>query len=199
MNKKQNSGLTLIELVVVIVILGLLVLLAVAYYRSQIFKANDARRKGDINRIQVAVEEYEKDHSCYPPPQLLTCKPGTGLQPYIETLPCDPITKASYVYDYDTSSGCAKWYRIYTNLEVLSDPSAVSRGGPGGAFNYNASSPNAPPWQYTQTGGYYGCKGGTCVSLLWDSTRPGPECDPNYSDPNCYGRCNSSEVCIAWK
>lgn len=199
MNKKQSSGLTLVELIIVIVILGLLILLAIAYYRGQIFKANDARRKGDINRIQVAVEEYEKDHNCYPPPQLLTCNPGTGLQPYIETLPCDPVTKASYLYDYDTSSGCSQWYRVYTNLEVASDPAAVSRCGPGGAFNYFASSANAPACQFQQTDGYYGCKAGVCVRLLWDNRRPGPECDPNYSDPTCYGRCNSGEVCKAWK
>ena len=54
-------------------------ILIVAYLRSQVFKGNDARRKADLKRIGVAVEEYEKDKNCYPLPSLLTCNPGKGL------------------------------------------------------------------------------------------------------------------------
>lgn len=177
----------------------MLVLIAIAYFRGQIFKGRDARRKADINRIQIAIEEYEKDHNCYPPPDLLLCDPGTGLRPYIDKIPCDPETGEDYVYDKDPNS-CAGWYRIFTNLENTSDDNITANVGPGGSYNYYASSPNAPAGQYSEGGGFYGCKGGSCVSLYWDNSRPGPECDPNYSSLNiCNNYADCSSDCVPWK
>src|SRR3990170_6469076 len=97
---KNQSGITLTELMIVVVIIAALALLAFWALRTQIFKGYDARRKGDIARIKVAVEEYEKDHDCYPLPQLVVCDPGTGLRPYLDSIPCDPRTGASYYYDH---------------------------------------------------------------------------------------------------
>ncbi|KKU10395.1 MAG: hypothetical protein UX13_C0013G0011, partial [Candidatus Woesebacteria bacterium GW2011_GWB1_45_5] len=105
---------------IVVGILAVLVLIAIAYFRGQIFKGNDAKRKGDIRRIQVAVEEYEKDHDCYPLPQAVACNPGTGLNPYLSRVPCDPITKASYFYEHEDST-CPGWYRVYTKLDNPND------------------------------------------------------------------------------
>ena len=82
--------MTLVELLIVVSIIILLVLIAIAFFRGQLFKGLDAKRKADINRIKVAIEEYEKDHDCYPPPQIVVCDPGTGLSPYLDKIPCDP-------------------------------------------------------------------------------------------------------------
>jgi len=191
---KKKSGMTLVELVIVIAIISALAVIALALYRGQTAKAIDAQRKADLARIQVAVEEYEKDHNCYPPSQLLICNPGTGLQPYLDKIPCDPVTKSSYYYDYDINT-CSSWYRVYANLNDTSGTPI----GPNGAFNYYASSPSAPDAALTQTGVLYGCKGGFCVSVLWNNLRPGPECDPTFKSPTCYGQCgNQSAQCVTW-
>lgn len=53
---KAKKGITLIELIIVITLIGFLVLIGITYFRAQAFKGNDARRKADIRRIQVAIE-----------------------------------------------------------------------------------------------------------------------------------------------
>lgn len=219
MTVTNKKGFTLTEILIVISILVFLALLILAITRGQVFKGNDARRKGDIRRISVAVEEYEKDNNCYPLPQLVVCEPGDGLLPYIEKIPCDPVTKASYFYEPEGST-CPGWYRIYTNLNNKSDEEIANQGcqygcGPQTAYNFYASSPNAPtPDQGSSGSGgsggaggggggevsdFYGCRSLACVPISWDPARPGPECDPNYGNPTCYGFCsNPNNECQAW-
>ena len=93
--------MTLTEILVVVAIISLLSVLVTGYLRTQVFKGNDARRKADLNRIGIALEEYEKDNGCYPLPNLVVCNPGIGLQPYLDKIPCDPETGEDYVYDKD--------------------------------------------------------------------------------------------------
>lgn len=198
LKRKVNvSGMTLIELLVVVTILVFLMAITMWYFRSQIFKGNDAKRKGDIHKIQVAAEEYEKDNNCYPSIELMICDPGEGLKPYISKIPCDPATSDSYFYEVD-SPICASWYRIYAKLENESDPVIEELGciygcGPETAYNYYATSPNAPNPE-KGTSGYYGCFSGACLPIS------GPECSPNYYclegdclfDP-CVSLCGSDE------
>lgn len=215
MVKKSSSGLTLTELLIVVSIIILLAVIALTMLRGQQFKGNDAKRKADIKKIQIAAEEYEKDHDCYPLPQLVTCNPGTGLSPYIEKIPCDPTTNASYYYEYQDSA-CPAWYKIYSNLENEADTDILWSIGPAGSYNYVAGSPNSPsdtggtPPPSGSSGGdeegggipqddFYGCMGGVCVPISWDPDRPGPACDPNYKSPNCYGQCGPIQLeCTSW-
>ncbi len=199
MKSQKSKAFTLIEILVVVTIIALLLILGFWAATKQISKSRDARRKADINRIQVAVEEYEKDHNCYPPPNLVVCVPGTGLQPYLKQIPCDPRTGASYLYDYDPSTACSKWYRIYARLENTSDPDYTASIGPDSTYSYVQSSPNAPE-AYFFTSYYYGCKAGLCVPIYFDARRPGAECDPHYSNPNCSGACvNPRFACKPWR
>ncbi|HET7098812.1 MAG TPA: hypothetical protein VFI61_01100 [Patescibacteria group bacterium] len=192
----QVKGMTLIELIIVVTIIIVLALIIIAYFRNQLFKGNDARRKGDINRIKIAIEEYEKDHDCYPPPQLLTCDPGNGLTPYISKVPCDPKTRASYYYDYENSA-CPSWFRVYADLEATADTSQASCG-PNSAFNFYVSSANAPACNLADSS-FYGCRNNICVPILWDTTRNGPECDPSYQSSSCYGQCGTPVTeCKDW-
>lgn len=196
---RVQSGFTLIELLIVISIVALLALLIINLLVGQIRKGNDAKRKADLDRIKIAVEEYEKDHNCYPPPDLMLCDqppndPGSGLRPYLNKIPCDPITKASYYYDYDDSNVC--WFRVYT---VLSDTSGGPMG-PDGAFNYYVSSPNAPFPQLMQVDNLFGCRSGACVPVYLNSRRGGPECDPTYRSSDCYDQCDiPTTECVTWK
>ncbi len=201
--KKNNFGLTLVELLVVISIIVALALLTIVYLRSQIFKGNDARRKGDIHRISAAVEEYEKDFNCYPLPSLTTCNPGDGLKPYLNKISCDPTTDGSYLYDHEDDV-CPVWYRLYAKLEY-----STLSCGPGGEFNFYSGSANAPldpgcppgedgggvpggggpPASPPPGGGgesdFFGCFSGACFPISW----PPPQCEPSFGDSNCYAQC----------
>ncbi len=194
----KNRGVSLVELMIVVVILAALAVVGFWAWRTQVFKGYDSRRKTDIYQIKVAIEEYEKDHDCYPLPQLLVCDPGTGLRPYLDKIPCDPETGDSYYYEIDNSA-CPKWYRLYSYLFNSADEDVTSNIGPGGIYNYSSGSPNAPSPTVTGTSNFYGCKSGVCVMISWDAARPGPECDPNFQSATCYGQCGPGvSECLPW-
>lgn len=205
--RNSNNGFTLTELLIVISLISFLILMAVVTFRTQIFKSQDARRKADVRRIGIAVEEYEKDNNCYPLSTSIVCNPGDGLKPYLDKIPCDPTTKSSYYYEHEDTD-CPSWYRFYAKLENTSDVDYVSGMGPAGAFSYEHSSANAPAPTTTETppeGGspdgtdFYGCFSGACVMISWDPDRPGPVCDPNFQNPTCYGQCgNPANECGNW-
>lgn len=212
--KEKSSGVTIQELLIVVMIISILATIAIWYFRSQIHKGNDGKKKADIRRIQVALEEYEKDNDCYPV-SLPACKPGDGFAPYLSKIPCDPVTGAGYFYEPDPSSVCPRWYRMYSKLDFMADTDIGKVGcsygcGPGLAFNYYASSPNAPnpaagaseedEGNGPPPTGFYGCKAaqGGCVPISWDSSRPGPECDPNYQNVSCFNQCGPMTECSNW-
>ncbi len=189
----KNKGVSLTEILIVVAILAILGVLGFWAWKTQVFKGYDSRRKTDIYQIKVAIEEYEKDHDCYPPPEKVNCKlpisaPGTGLRPYMDKIPCDPVTKESYYYDYD-SLPCPKWYRLYAYLENSADEDIFGSIGPGGTYNYYSGSPNAPEPGAISTSDFYGCKSGICVSIIWDPQKQRCECDPHYQREDCYGEC----------
>jgi prepilin-type N-terminal cleavage/methylation domain-containing protein len=201
MVKKYFSGFTLVELIIVITIIGMLAAIIIMFLPGQISKGNDAKRKADINRIKIAVEEYEKDHNCYP--QSVECITNpTSLQPYLDVIPCDPKTHQSYPYEPGGSTSCPVWWRFYANLENAQDSSITPGLEYGGKpYNYVQSSDNAPPISFptpspTQTpgptgapsappsSGYYGCDiNGICQLLS------GPNCVPNFHNSTCNGEC----------
>lgn len=168
---KRNSAFTLVELLIVITIIILLAVIAMMFLRGQIFKGNDARRKGDLNRIKIALEEYEKDKNCYPQTVACGIDKNQEIYPYLNNVPCDPITHDSYPYEVGPASvSCPRWFRLYSNLENAADQSLISGIGPNAAYNYIVTSDNAPP---LSTGGgttstLYACQGGYLVPITWD-------------------------------
>lgn len=209
--KLKQQGLTITELLVVVAVIAILAAVAIWYARGQIFKGSDAKKKGDLETLRVALEEYEKDYDCYPI-TLPACKPGDGLKPYLNKIPCDPDTDAGYLYEPDPSLTCPRWYRMYASLKYTSDLSIAKLGctygcGPNLAFNYYVSSSNAPsPSQGSgesapppPVSGFFGCFSGACSPINWDPDRPGPECDPNYQDANCFAQCGQPMTeCTPW-
>ncbi len=201
------AGFTLVELLITLSIVVILAIVAMMYLRGQAFKGNDARRKADIERIKVAVEEFEKDHDCYPLYVGCGLDSSQPIHPYLNNIPCDPVTNLAYVYEPEDST-CPGWFRFYSDLEFSQDPSVTPGIGPSGAFNYFSGSANAPaPTQSSSTGGgvptlapsgggeavpasnFYGCRSGVCVPIGWNPARPGPECDPSFQNSSCYGQC----------
>lgn len=220
---RKNKGFTLTEILIVISIIVFLLLLVLIFFRTQIFKGHDARRKADLNRIRIAIEEYEKDHDCYPPEEIVeNCDPGTGLRPYLDKIPCDPVTNSYYEIEIEDST-CPSWYRIYTTLTNNTDPDIEKVGctygcGPDLVFNYYISSFDAPSpnigvapegTSYPEEPdgvNYYGCINGICTKISWDPNRPGPECGPNWQRGTCEGEAccffqcgNELKECRDWE
>lgn len=202
MAKKYFSGFTLVELIIVIAIIAILAALFITFLPGQISKGNDAKRKADINRLKIAVEEYEKDHNCYP--QSVECiKDPTSLQPYLDIIPCDPTTHQSYAYEPGGSVSCPSWWRLYADLENKQDPSiTLGLEYNGKSYNYVQISDNAPPVSASTPSptqiptpttappttspipGYYGCdSAGICQPLN------APNCVPNYHSSTCQNEC----------
>lgn len=203
----RSNAFTLIEVIIALTIVAMLALIAILLFGGQANKGNDAKRKADINRIKIAVEEYEKDNNCYPSYVVCGINSSQPIYPYLNNVPCDPTTKVSYVYDPQGSS-CPSWYRFYTKLQFTADPGVIPNIGPHSSFNYGSGSSNAPNMNSsdsptstptgTASGGgenpgsqYYGCRSGACVLINWNPSRPGPECDPSFTNSNCWGQCGS--------
>jgi prepilin-type N-terminal cleavage/methylation domain-containing protein len=206
------KGFTLVELMIVISIIAILATIVIMAFHSQILKGNDARRRADINRIKIAVEEYEKDHNCYPlASKMQTCgtDPEIAIHPYLNNVPCDPVTRKAYIYEASCSGDncCPAWYRIYADMEYTQDPSLTPGIGPDSAYNYVSGSDNAPtivvgshPTSPPRNIGqppdgqhFYGCRSGSCVEIGWNFNIPGPECTPNFRNSTCSDSCGPGE------
>jgi prepilin-type N-terminal cleavage/methylation domain-containing protein len=207
-SKKLFSAFTLIEVIIVVAIIAILIIAAIWAYRTQILKGFDSRRKTDMYQIKVALEEYEKDHNCYPTAVLYREQGEEILKPYIPFLPKDPRTKEDYVYTPQSDTGCPKWYWLFTSLENTADADSAKLGcqsgcGSGG-YTYYVSSYNAPepertissplpsgPGATTPPGvKYFGCFSGVCKEI----SNP-PNCQPNWTD-TCQLGCNEGNECI---
>ena len=64
--RKKNSGFTIIELLIVIIVIGILATLVIVTYNGIQQKARDTKRKTDINAIQGQVEAYFAQNGKYP-------------------------------------------------------------------------------------------------------------------------------------
>jgi type II secretion system protein G len=101
--KIQNykKGFTLIELLIVIVIIGILSSFLLANFIGVRQRARDGTRKSDLRQIQTALELYRSDNGSYPLTADIVC--NSALQKasitYMQKVPCDPSTGASYFYD----------------------------------------------------------------------------------------------------
>lgn len=142
---KSGAGFTLIEVIVMVSILAFLGSMVLNSVASQVYKGNDAKRKGDLDRLKVAIEEYEKDHNCYPPPATLC---GTDWVPYLDKIPRDPKTSLNYGYEVPSGT-CPYYYKLYAKLENAQDRDITSAVCSGtccseSSYNYKVTSPNAP-------------------------------------------------------
>lgn len=112
-----KSGFTLIELLVVIAIISVLASLLMVNIVGVRQRGRDAQRKSDLRQIQVALELYRSDNGNYP-----TSLPFCGnaftynSTAYMQKIPCDPLSKASYAYSSDGSV-----YNIFSCIENEND------------------------------------------------------------------------------
>lgn len=196
---KRDQGITLMEMMIAVAVVAILLIVSMLSFREQLGKGRDARRKEDIHTIKSAVEQYYDDFGCYPEPDKVTCG-STQLAPYIAEVPCDPINKGNYIYDYSDDQ-CSD-YIVYARLEHESDPIIESLGceigcGPTGVYNYYVSSAGfdvarltptptvTPSGSPSPTNGPGMC-GGTCVANECATCCPGADYRCDAAGTGCF-------------
>lgn len=144
---KKNSGFTLLELLIVVALIAIIATAFLILFNpmQQIFKAQDSKKKSELNVLKNSFEDYYNDKNCYPKPnevcydakdtyallEAITCNicgsqtsplNYSNISPYIKSLPCDPKSPASnYLYQVDSLT-CPKWFKVYSELGYKNDP-----------------------------------------------------------------------------
>jgi len=119
----QQSGFTLIELIVVVTIIGILAAVAVSNVRYAQQKARESALRHDLFEMRKSIDDYYADKQKYPE-SLQTLQ----QEHYLRNVPKDPLT------------GKADWEEVQ-NTPDPSDPNAVPT-------DPAASSDNAAPGIY---------------------------------------------------
>lgn len=128
--RKNVSGFTIVELLIVVVVIGILAAITTVAFRGISQRSRDSSRKNDISAIKKALELYYIDNGAYPPGSCTAgCKinaswssTSDGSWPnlanalvpkYISEMPVDPqastTTSAAisggFNYDYASAGG----------------------------------------------------------------------------------------------
>lgn len=121
-SQARQSGFTLIEIMVVVIIIGLLASVAVPTVMDRVDESRIQKAKADFKALQTALKLYRIDNFVYPTTEqgleALVSKPSIAPVPrnwkssgYIDQLQLDPWGRA-YLYSSPGENG--KDYDIYT-------------------------------------------------------------------------------------
>ena len=86
----NDSGFTLLELLVVMTIIGILAAIAVPALRDSPQRAREATLKEDLFTMRSVIDQYHGDKGSYPPDLATLVSAG-----YIRKIPIDPMTKSA--------------------------------------------------------------------------------------------------------
>ena len=96
--RKQESGFTLMELMIVMMIIGVLTTLAIPSFVSAVRNAREAVLKEDLRVMRSAIDSYTMDKQ--KAPQSLQDLVQEG---YLKVIPEDPMTKSRDTWYTDVS------------------------------------------------------------------------------------------------
>jgi general secretion pathway protein G len=116
---KKQTGFTIVELLIVIVVIGILAAITIVAFNGVQLRANDARRDTDMKQIKAALELYKTDNDAYP---AVCSGDGVGcstsslaavLAPtYMASVPQDPkFPSVGYSYVRGNASSYGIWVK----------------------------------------------------------------------------------------
>jgi type II secretion system protein G len=135
----NRESFTLIELLVVIAILGILAVLISGNFFTSLKKGRDAKRKGDLEQVQRALEMYYEDKKAYPIfafpfggklCETLACVGAEKV--YMQKVPNDPVSGKTYEYVSATGTDYKLFACLENNQQMLpyiSSGSTLTCGG----------------------------------------------------------------------
>ena len=97
-NRRTQSGFTLIELMIVMAIIGILITMAIPSFVGAIKHAREAALKEDLQTLRTAIDTYTMDKQ--KGPQSLDDLVQDG---YIRAIPEDPMTRQKDTWVTDSS------------------------------------------------------------------------------------------------
>jgi len=97
-NRRTQSGFTLIELMIVMAIIGILITLAIPSFVGAIKHAREAALKEDLQTLRTAIDTYTMDKQ--KGPQSLDDLVQNG---YIRAIPEDPMTRQKDTWVTDST------------------------------------------------------------------------------------------------
>lgn len=133
----KQRGVTFIELILVVTVVGFLTTVGWVTVGKNIGKGRDAQRRSDLDKLETYLEDYYNNKGCYPTaPEICCDAEGITDNPchicgkmYAGTignpLPCDPEYPnwEDYLYHVEEGTDCPQHYRVYAKL---SEPSVGS-------------------------------------------------------------------------
>jgi type II secretory pathway pseudopilin PulG len=190
--KRYPFGFTLVEVITILVVIAGLIIVSYLNVPAIQARVRDARRKADLQKMSVAIADYEDTNNCYPV-SLSVCKNifKDGDTTIVSSIPCDPQTNDSYIYVAE-SSECPSWFQLYTILEYDKDNLIDKVGcrygcGPDCQFNYGVASPNQNLNPYCQAPDVD--EGGEDEDADEDSAETATDDDPAEYVCDPAGRC----------
>lgn len=84
MKEKKTKGVTLLELVVVVLIIAILSSIAVTVYTGQVDRARRAACRDIIRQLELAINRYEVDTGQFPVSSSGTLLAPTGVNPQVD-------------------------------------------------------------------------------------------------------------------
>lgn len=140
MNPKKQSGFTIVELLIVIVVIGILAALVLNSFTNAQKQARDTDRINNIANLRKAIERYAAENSSYP---------STGS---LNTVYADPGCPISDSARTDYIPGLAPAY-----IAALPDPAntlGARPGSPAGCYEYSSDGTNyvLSAWDLAESG-----------------------------------------------
>ena len=116
---RKSKGLTLIELLIVMVILAILIPMPYIGFKGLQNEANKTKVQGDIRVIKIALESYYKNHyNQYPPVNGYQATLMVALPQIFDRMLYDPFgASATTIYSYRLSTddpATSKYYVVYS-------------------------------------------------------------------------------------
>jgi type II secretion system protein G len=138
MTEKQ-TGFTIVELLIVIVVIGILAAITIVAYSGTQARATYASYRSDMDKINKAILLYQADNGAYPGNNAASggcwTNQGTqnfisGLTPtYLTNLPLTPNAAAGNYYAYCFTTGGVD-YKLIRLVTTAPLPSIESTGNP---------------------------------------------------------------------